>query len=73
MHLQMILKEIQIPKSVCLLAGMEFDILENDYMVYTVKTMALIDILSENISSKKKYFLYLSREYFREVKCNVKK
>ena len=36
MHLQMILKEIEIPKSVCLLAGMDFDILENNHMVYTV-------------------------------------
>ena len=65
MHLQMILKEIQIPKSVCLLAGMEFDILENDYMVYTVKTMALIDILSENISSKKKIFSLFKPRIFQ--------
>ena len=36
MHLQMILKEIEIPKSVCLLARMDFDILENNHMVYTV-------------------------------------
>ena len=36
MHLQMILKEIEIPKSVCLLAGMDFDILENNHLVYTV-------------------------------------
>ena len=39
MHLQMILKEVEIPKSVCLLARMDFDILENNHMVYTVKTM----------------------------------
>ena len=36
MHLQMILKEIEIPKSVCLLARMDFDILENNHMVCTV-------------------------------------
>ena len=35
MHLQMILKEIEIPKSVCLLARMDFDILENNHMVYS--------------------------------------
>ena len=61
MHLQMILKEIQIPKSVCLLAGMEFGgILENDHMVYTVKTMAGKDILSKNI-----FFLFKPRIFQR--------
>lgn len=39
MHLQMILKEVEIPKSVCLLARMDFDIFENNHMVYTVKTI----------------------------------
>ena len=57
MHLQMILKEVEIPKSVCLLARMDFDILENNHMVYTVKTMERYPTHCTGFEAKKYQFM----------------
>lgn len=54
MHLQMILKEIEIPKSVCLLARMDFDILENNHMVYTVIVKPMQNPHCTGFEAKKK-------------------